>query len=88
VLEIEPGVELSAELIRRRFALLTDKLDPAKATALGPEFARLADQKRAAVRAAAEALIAPFGVPLDPPAAPPPPADPRHNPDLDDVFGA
>ncbi|MFO0848761.1 MAG: TerB family tellurite resistance protein [Gemmataceae bacterium] len=82
VLEIEPGVELSAELVRRRFALLTDKLDPAKAGTLGPEFARLAEEKRAAVRAAAETLIARFGVPLDPP------ADPRHNPDLDDVFGA
>lgn len=88
VLEIEPGTELSPELIRRRYTLLSDKLDPAKAAALGPEFAAMAGGKRTKVRAAAEALIAPFGVPLDPPAAPPPPADLRHNPDLDDVFGA
>ena len=47
----------------------------------------MADRKRADLRRAAEALIAPFGVPLDPPAAPPQPADLRHNPDLDDVFG-
>ncbi len=88
LLEIEPGVELTADLIRRRFTLLAEKLDPAKAAALGPEFAKLADDKRVRLRAAAEALISPFGVPLDPPAAPPPPDDLRHNPDLDAVFGA
>lgn len=87
VLEIPPDVELSAELIRRRFALLGDKLDPAKASALGPEFAAMAERKRTELRRAAETLIAPFGAPLDPPPAPPPPADIRHNPDLDDLFG-
>ena len=87
VLDIAASVELSPELIRRKVALLTDPLDPTRAAALGPEFAKLADQKRAAIRAAGEALVAAFGVPLDPPAAPPPPADPRHNPALDDAFG-
>jgi hypothetical protein len=84
-------VPLDADLIRRRFALLTDKLDPAKAAAFGPEFARMAEEKRARVRAAAEALIAPFGEPLEKPGtpgadAPGSPRDLRHNPDLDDVF--
>jgi uncharacterized tellurite resistance protein B-like protein len=88
VLEIDPGTELSADLIRRKYTLLSEKLDPTKASALGPDFAAMAAEKRTRLRAAAEALIAPFGVPLDPPAAPPPPADLRHNPDLDDVFGA
>jgi uncharacterized tellurite resistance protein B-like protein len=88
VLEIPAGADLSPELIRRRYAHLTDRLDPAKAATLGADVAAVVAGKRAAVRAAAEALIAPFGVPLDPPAAPPPPADLRHNPDLDDVFGA
>ncbi len=87
LLDIDPGTELSPELIRRNYSLLSDKLDAGKATAMGTDFARLASEKRAALRTAAEALIAPFGVPLDPPAAPAPPADIRHNPDLDDIFG-
>ncbi len=87
VLELPADAELSVELIRRRYALLSDRLDPTKAAALGPEFAAMAERKRAELRGAAEALIAPFGVPLDPPPAPPPPADIRHNPDLDDLFG-
>ncbi|HYH69337.1 MAG TPA: hypothetical protein VD866_31880, partial [Urbifossiella sp.] len=86
VLEIPPGVPLDADLIRRRYANLTDKLDPAKAAAFGPEFARMAEQKRAAVRAAAEALIAPLGEPLEKP-VPPAPTDIRANALLDDVFG-
>ena len=42
-----------------------------------------------AIKAAAETLIAPFGVPLVATAAAPPPGptDMRHNPDLDAVFG-
>lgn len=87
VLEIDASVELAPDLIRRRFVLLSEKLDPGKASAMGGDFARLAEEKRVALRLAAETLIAPFGVPLDPPAAPPPPADIRHNPDLDDIFG-
>ncbi len=86
ILEIEPGTELSVELIRRRFTMLFERADPAKAALLGPEFAAMAEKKRADVRSAAEALLAPFGAPLDPPAAPPP-SDIRHNPDLDDIFG-
>lgn len=85
-LDIAPDVPLDPDLIRRRYANLTDKLDPAKAAAFGPEFARMAEQKRAAVRAAAEALIAPFGEPLEKP-TPPPPTDLRENALLDDVFG-
>ena len=87
VLDIAPDTPLDADLIRRRFALLTEKLDPARAAAFGPEFARMAEEQRTRIRAAAEALIAPFGEPLEKPTVPPP-ADIRHNPDLDDVFGA
>jgi uncharacterized tellurite resistance protein B-like protein len=86
VLELDPGTEITVELIRRRFALLNDRLDPTKAAGLGPEFAAMAADKRNRVRVAAEAMLAPFGEPLDK-AAPPPPADLRHNPDLDDAFG-
>lgn len=87
VLEIAGDVPLDPELIRRRFQLLTDKLDPTKVAAFGPEFARMAEEKRARVRVAAEVLMAPFGEPLEK-SAPPAPTDLRHNPDLDDVFGA
>lgn len=86
-LEIPAAAELSVELIRRKYALLADRLDPAKAAALGADFAHLANDKRIALRRAAEELLAPFNAPLEKPAAPPPPADLRHNPDLDDVFG-
>jgi uncharacterized tellurite resistance protein B-like protein len=86
VLEIDPGTDITAELIRRRFTLLNDRLDPSKAAGLGPEFAAMAAEKRNRVRQAAEALMAPFGEPLEKP-TPPPPADLRHNPDLDDAFG-
>ncbi len=87
LLEIEPKMKLSVELIRRRFAVLSEKINPKKAAAFGPEFVALALKNLAELRSAAESLIAPFGVPLDAPAAPPPPTDMRHNPDLDDVFG-
>ncbi|MFO0800113.1 MAG: TerB family tellurite resistance protein [Gemmataceae bacterium] len=86
VLDIPAAAPLDAELVRRRYANLTDKLAPAKAAALGPEFARMAEAKRAAVRAAAEALLAPLGEPLEKP-TPPPPTDIRENALLDDVFG-
>ena len=88
ILEIGPAAQLTPELIRRRFRLLTDRADLAKAAALGPEFAAMAEAKRADLRRAALQLLEPFGESLDAPAAPVPPADIRHNPDLDDVFGA
>jgi uncharacterized tellurite resistance protein B-like protein len=87
ILDIAPDTSLDADLIRRRYSLLTEKLDPVRAAAFGPEFAKMAAEKRTRIRAAAETLIAPFGEPLEKPVAPPP-ADIRHNPDLDDVFGA
>lgn len=89
VLEIDSKVELSPELIRRRFNILTDQYDPKKAVSLGSAFIKKAEEMRAAVKAAAEALIAPFGVPLVPSVVTPPttPTDIRHNPDLDAVFG-
>ena len=87
LLEIPPRAELSVELIRRRFALLNGKLDPAKAAAFGPDVAAMVERKLAELRAAGEALIAPFDEPLDLPLKPPQPTDLRHNPDLDDAFG-
>ncbi len=87
LLEIEPKMQLSVELIRRRFAMLSEKMNPKRAAAFGPEFVALAEKHLAELQAAAESLIAPFGVPLVARVAPPTPPDMRHNPDLDDVFG-
>ncbi len=87
ILEIDPTATVSPDLIRRRYLLLTERADPAKAAALGAEFAAMAEAKRAGIRRAAEELLAPFGELLTPPAAPAKPSDIRHNPDLDDVFG-
>jgi uncharacterized tellurite resistance protein B-like protein len=87
VLEIPPDAELTPELIRRRYHLLSEKADPSKAAGLGAEFAAMAEKKRAELKAAAESLLAPLGVPLVAPPPPPPPSDLRHNPDLDAVFG-
>ncbi|MGL6072783.1 MAG: TerB family tellurite resistance protein [Fimbriiglobus sp.] len=87
VLEIEPGVELTVDLIRRKYNLLTDKNDPQKAAAFGEAIAKQVEAKRREVRAAAESLIAPFGEPLEKPQAAPP-TDLRENSMLDDVFGA
>lgn len=72
LLDIPPAAELTPELIRRKFHLLCGKSDPSRVAAL---------------KAAAETLLAPLGAPLAPPSPPPPPTDLRHNPDLDDVFG-
>lgn len=87
VLEIPPDAELTPELIRRRYHLLNEKSDPSKAAGLGAEFAAMAEKKRVELKAAAETLLAPLGVPLVAPPPPPPPSDLRHNPDLDAVFG-
>lgn len=86
LLEIDPNTKLSVELIRRRFAVLSERINPKKAAAFGPEFVELATKNLAELRAAAEMLLSSFGVSLDI-TVPPPPTDMRHNPDLDDVFG-
>jgi tellurite resistance protein len=86
-LEIAAGLQWSADLVRRQYHLLTARFEPAKVRTMGPEFAAMAEQKRAAVREAAEGLLRKCGLPLEeaPPATPP--AELRHNPDLDALFG-
>lgn len=86
LLDIAPEVELSVDLIRRRWALLSEKLDPVRAAAMGAEFAQMAEEKRAKLKAAAEELLKPFGEPLEKPAAPVS-TDLRPNQDLDEAFG-
>jgi hypothetical protein len=83
-LEISTTTEVGPELIRRQFNLLCQRL--ASAAQLDEQFRALATTKLAAVRSAALALLAEFGEELEP--SKPAPTELRHNPDLDDVFGA
>jgi tellurite resistance protein len=85
LLEIEPSAPLSADLIRRRYHLLMERLDLDKVQAMGPEVVASVKGKREAVAAAARTLMEPFNEPLEEVAAPAP-KDLRYNPDLDDVF--
>jgi uncharacterized tellurite resistance protein B-like protein len=86
-LEIAADVPLGVDLIRRQYRLLSDRFSPDRFGAHGPEFVRIATDKLARVERAARQLLAAYNEPLEPPTAEAP-ADLRHNPDLDAVFGA
>ena len=86
-LEIATTTPLSVDLIRRQYRLLSDRFAPEKFASHGPEFVKMAAEKRSLVERAARRLLTEYNEPLEPPAAAPP-TDLRHNPDLDDVFGA
>ncbi|HKB01048.1 MAG TPA: TerB family tellurite resistance protein [Gemmataceae bacterium] len=86
-LEIGPETPLSVDLIRRQYRLLTERFVPEKFTSHGPDFVRMAAERWARVERAARHLVAEYNEPLVPPDATPPPADPRHNPDLDAALG-
>jgi uncharacterized tellurite resistance protein B-like protein len=87
-LDIGPEIPLNLDLIRRQYRLLSDRFAADKFTNHGPEFVKMAAEKREKAERAARHLLTGYNEPLEPPAAPPPPRDMRHNPDLDDVFGA
>jgi hypothetical protein len=87
LLEIPASVALSADLVRRQWNLLSQRMAPEKASAWGPEAVKLAERKLAAVQRAAESLLKPMGEQLEAPSPARPATDLRHNPDLDDVFG-
>jgi uncharacterized tellurite resistance protein B-like protein len=88
LLEIDSGLTLSAELVRRQYNLLIERFDEDKIKAMGQEFAAMAAKKRAALEDAAKRLLASLGA--EPDLAPPAPAAHglRDNPDLDQIFGA
>ncbi len=86
VLQIDSADLLTPELVRRQYNLLSERYDPDKLRTLGPEFMELARGKRAAVRAAAQALMGQLGARLEEPPAPVR-HDLRENPDLDAIFG-
>jgi hypothetical protein len=87
VLQIDAGVALSAELVRRQFHYLTERYARAEADAPDPESVLFNKAKRESVRRAADSLMSRLGQPLEPPAVLPP-TELRANPDLDAVFGA
>jgi hypothetical protein len=86
-LEITSGIPLTADLIRRQYRLLTERLDPARLESHGPDFVKLARDKREKIEQAARALLESLGEMLEEDKKPEEPKDLRHNPDLDAVFG-
>jgi hypothetical protein len=87
LLEIPPTTPLSADLVRRQWNLLSQRLAPEKVSSMGPEFVEMAKAKLAAVRRAAEALLTPLGEKLEVKPTAPPAGHLRDNPDLDEVLG-
>lgn len=85
ILEIDPTVALSADLVRRQYHLLAERYAAQKFASAGPEFVSAAQAKAAAVEAAARSLLADLGERFEP--QPPPAKGPRDNPDLDAAFG-
>ncbi|CAN5485152.1 hypothetical protein BH11PLA2_BH11PLA2_34160 [soil metagenome] len=82
-LDIDAKTPLTAELIRRKYAMLLDST--AKAKSLGGQYAKMAEAQEAAGKLAAEVFLADLGEPLVKP-VPEESKDLRHNPDLDDLF--
>src|SRR5262249_44930038 len=87
VLEIDAALPVAADLVRRQYNLLWERYDPEKGRAMGPGLVALAENKRAAVAAAARALMTEWGEPLEIEAQETTPSGLRDNPDLDAVFG-
>lgn len=88
VLEMDPATLLSVDLVRRHYHRLMEKFDPQKMADMGPEFIQMAERKRRQVEEAAKTLMAEFGEELNPTVKEEKSQDLRHNPELDDLFGA
>jgi uncharacterized tellurite resistance protein B-like protein len=88
LLEIDAAAPLSADLVRRQFNLLSQRYAPDKFESMGSEFVTVAENKRAALLAAATALLELWGEKLEPISPPSQPQELRHNHDLDVMFGA
>jgi hypothetical protein len=89
-LEIDPALPLSADLVRRQYYLLSERYVPEKVATMGPDVVAMITTKRAAVVAAATALLEEMGEKLETTPAKSPrtgPRDLRENPDLDAMFG-
>ncbi len=76
LLEISANTSLSADLVRRQWNLLCERLAPEKVASMGVEVIKLVESKRAALRRAAERLLEQMGEHLEikPPPRPERPA--------------
>ncbi len=86
-LEIAVGTPITADLIRRQYRLLSEKIDPTRLESHGAEFVQLATEKRARIDKAARFLLGELGEAFEVEKKPEEPKNLRHNPDLDAVFG-
>ena len=86
-LEIADGTPITAELIRRQYRLLSERIDPTRLESHGADFVQLAHDKRAKIELAARTLLEQLGEKFEEDKKPEEPKDMRHNPDLDAVFG-
>src|SRR5207302_9513338 len=88
LLEIDAGMPLTAELVRRQYNHLMERYALEKFEAAGPEFVALAQSKRESLLAALTALLNTLGEKVETPVpADTAPQELRHNPDLDAVLG-
>jgi uncharacterized tellurite resistance protein B-like protein len=87
ILEIDSAVTPTAGLVRRQFNLLAERYAPER-VAHAADLQEIARAKLTAVRTAATALLAEWNEPLEEETPAPAPAELRHNPDLDALFGA
>ena len=85
-LEIAIDTPLGVDLIRRQYRLLSDRFAPDRFANHGRDFIDMAADKRTRAERAARQLLSAYNEPLEPPAVQPP-ADIRHNPLLDELFG-
>lgn len=86
ILEIDPSLTISADLVRRQFNYFCGKYAPDKAASLGGEFVEMMEKRRQEVKMAATALLEELGEGLESPTFLQPKAL-RENRDLDEVFG-
>ncbi len=86
ILEIDPSLTISADLVRRQFNHVCGKYAPERAASLDREFVELFDKKREEIKIAATALLQELGEELESTTSSQPKAL-RENPDLDKEFG-
>ena len=87
ILDIDPSLTISADLVRRQFNHYWEKFIPEKAASLGADVVQIMENKRQEVKMAATALLEELGEKLElPNDHQPKPL--RENRDLDEEFGA
>ena len=87
VLEIDPSIPLTSELVRRQYNQIRGRYRIEKLEKMGPEIVSIGRTKCEELLRAATSLMEKLGESLELHSEPTLPRDLRHNPDLDDVFG-